>query len=82
MMAMTTQPGLAYVHANADPSTALRFGSTAGRDGWDDNGESGEAGNPSTLGVCDFLSSVVVCGRKAPKSICQQASPGSFDSAP
>jgi hypothetical protein len=23
-----------------------------------------------------FLSSVVVCGRKAPKSICQQASPG------
>jgi hypothetical protein len=29
-----------------------------------------------------FLSSVVVCGRKAPKSICQQASPGSFDSAP
>jgi hypothetical protein len=23
-----------------------------------------------------------VCGRKAPKSICQQASPGSFDSAP
>jgi hypothetical protein len=28
-----------------------------------------------------FLSSGVVCGRKAPKSICQQASPGSFDSA-
>jgi hypothetical protein len=27
-------------------------------------------------GVCEFLSSVVVCGRKAPKSICQQASPG------
>jgi hypothetical protein len=29
-----------------------------------------------------FLSSGVVSGRKAPKSICQQASPGSFDSAP
>ena len=29
-----------------------------------------------------FLSSGVVCARKAPKSICQQASPGSFDSAP
>jgi hypothetical protein len=29
-----------------------------------------------------FLSSGVVCGRKAPKSIRQQASPGSFDSAP
>jgi uncharacterized protein len=28
------------------------------------------------------LSSVVVCGREAPKSICQQTSPGSFDSAP
>ncbi len=26
--------------------------------------------------------SLVVCGRKAPKSSCQQASPGSFDSAP
>jgi hypothetical protein len=45
-------------------------------------GESCEVGNPVTLGGCDFLSSVVVCGRKAPKSICQQASPGSFDSAP
>ncbi len=29
-----------------------------------------------------FLSSGVVRGRKAPKSICQQASPRSFDSAP
>jgi hypothetical protein len=29
-----------------------------------------------------FLISLVVCGRKAPKSICQQAPPGSFDSAP
>jgi hypothetical protein len=35
-----------------------------------------------SLGGCDFLISLVVCGRKAPKSICQQASPGSFDSAP
>ena len=42
--------------------------------------------NPLQKGVilrgCDFLISLVVCGRKAPKSICQQASPGSFDSAP
>ena len=30
---------------------------------------------------CDFFSSVVVCGRKALKSICQEASPGSFDCA-
>jgi hypothetical protein len=29
-----------------------------------------------------FLSSGVVFGRKARKSLCQQASPGSFDSAP
>jgi hypothetical protein len=28
------------------------------------------------------IATVVVCGRKAPKSMCQQASPGSFDSAP
>jgi hypothetical protein len=34
------------------------------------------------LKAFDFLSSVAVRGRKAPKSICQQASPGSFDSAP
>src|ERR1700722_7404127 len=36
----------------------------------------------ASLGACDFLVSLVVCGRKAPKSICQQASPGSFDCAP
>src|SRR5882724_4511930 len=30
----------------------------------------------ASLGVCDFLSSGVVCGRKAPKSICQEALPG------
>ena len=29
-----------------------------------------------------FLISLVVCGRKAPKSICQQTLPGSFDFAP
>ena len=36
----------------------------------------------ASLGGCDFLSFLVVCGRKAPQSICQQASPGSFDCAP
>src|SRR5580704_1009431 len=36
----------------------------------------------ASLGGCDFLISLVVCGRKAWKSICQQTSPGSFDSAP
>jgi hypothetical protein len=35
----------------------------------------------AALGVCDFFSSVVVCGRKARKSIWQEALPGSFDSA-
>src|SRR5882757_3535092 len=44
--------------------------------------ESETADASASLGVCDFLSSVVVCGRKAPKSICQEALPGSFDSAP
>jgi hypothetical protein len=34
-----------------------------------------------TADLSTVLSSGVVCGRKAPKSICQQASPGSFDSA-
>src|SRR5260370_25713295 len=29
-----------------------------------------------------FLIFLIVCGRKAPNSICQHASPGSFDSAP
>ena len=29
-----------------------------------------------------FSIPLVVCGRKAPKSACEQASPGSFDSAP
>jgi len=38
--------------------------STACRDRW------------APLGGCDFLISLVVCGRKAPESICQQASPG------
>jgi hypothetical protein len=33
------------------------------------------------LGACDFLIFLIVGGRKAPNSICQQASPGSFDYA-
>jgi hypothetical protein len=33
------------------------------------------------VGGCDFFISLVVSGRKAVKSICQQASPGSFDCA-
>ena len=42
----------------------------------------GVAGNPGTLrSEAVNLISLVVCGRKAPKSNCQQASPGSFDSA-
>jgi hypothetical protein len=32
--------------------------------------ESGEVGNPGTLGGCDFFVSLVVCGRKAWKNIC------------
>ena len=36
----------------------------------------------ASLGGCDFLSFLVVCGRKAGKSLRKQASPGSFDSAP
>jgi hypothetical protein len=42
------------------------------------------AGNLGSLRseLVTFLISLVVCGRKAWRSICQQASPGSFDSAP
>jgi hypothetical protein len=36
----------------------------------------------ATVGVCDLFVLRVVCGRKAPKSICKEGSPGSFDSAP
>ena len=35
----------------------------------------------ASLGGCDFFDFVIVCGWKAPKSICEQALPGSFDSA-
>ena len=35
----------------------------------------------ATVGVCDFFIFRCSLRRKAPKSICQQASPGSFDSA-
>jgi hypothetical protein len=40
------------------------------------------AGNPGALGVCDFF--IFRCRLRpgAPKSICQQAAPGSFDFAP
>jgi hypothetical protein len=43
-----------------------------------------EVGNPGTLRseLVTFLIWPVVCGWKAGKSICQQASPGSFDYAP
>ncbi len=49
--------------SKGEKSSSLYSASTASRD------------MVATVVVC-FLSSVVVCGRKAPKSICQQASPG------
>ena len=42
----------------------------------------GTPGQVASVGICDFFDFPVVGGRRAPKSICQQASPGSFDSAP
>jgi hypothetical protein len=44
-------------------------------------GESGEVGNPGTLGGVTFYFSHRFGGRKAVKSIGQQASSGSFDYA-
>jgi hypothetical protein len=41
----------------------------------------GSRDRSALLGGCDFLPSFAVRGRKAPKSICQQASPRSFDYA-
>ena len=38
----------------------------------------GYGANVSSSEFVNFLTSVVFCGRKAPKSICQQASAGSF----
>src|SRR6266436_33388 len=66
-----------------DLSTALRFGRDDKGEGGAPMGErtrtKGVFSSPwvgrkpmtPPVGVCDFLSSVVVCGRKAAKSICQ-----------
>jgi hypothetical protein len=76
----TGQPPKAPDHL---PTTAPRWESMSrssgpGLSGVLSFGEDGHGSSPAEPGlrVCELLSSGVVCGRKAPKSICQQASPG------